>query len=108
MKEEVYQMNELKKENLKCIGCLCTAYSQMQKKVMGEKKEEMNVKLCEEFNLNEEIIVREGVTMIILDIGAPFSLAGKHWMTQYLGDFNLKLKNMMASYCHQVLWIGPS
>ena len=45
---------------------------------------------------------------MILDLGAPVSLAGKEWMEQYLRDHELELNEMKMSECHQVFRFGPS
>ena len=49
-----------------------------------------------------------GRQVMILDIRASKSLAGKQWMTQYLNDNGLKVKDMNASRCHKVFRFGPS
>merc|ERR1712112_668831 len=46
--------------------------------------------------------------MGILDIGAPVSLAGKEWMTQYLRVHGLEIKDMKMQECNQVFRFGPS
>ena len=56
---------------------------------MRKNAKEMNVQLCEGYDINEEILVNytEKVKQVmILDSGAPVSLAGKECMTQYLGE----------------------
>ena len=45
---------------------------------------------------------------MILDIGAPVSLAGVAWMTQYLKEFDLTIKEMESVECEQVFRFGPS
>ena len=52
---------------------------------------EVNVNLCEEYTMNEEFLVNyaeKGKHIMILDIGAPVSLAGMEWMTQYIKEIN--------------------
>merc|ERR1711872_758391 len=71
----------------------------------------MNVQLCDRFELNKEILVNyteKGKQVLILDLGAPVSLAGKEWMEQYLRDRELELNEMKMSECHQVFRFGPS
>merc|ERR1712112_21783 len=46
--------------------------------------------------------------MGILDIGAPVSLAGKEWMTQYLRVHGLEIKDLKMQECNQVFRFGPS
>ena len=45
---------------------------------------------------------------MILDLGAPVSLAGNEWMNQYLKDHGLELKDLKSSKCHQIFKFGPS
>ena len=49
-----------------------------------------------------------GCQMIILDIGAPVSIAGVSWMTQYLREFGLTIEEMKSSKCNQPFVFGPS
>ena len=49
-----------------------------------------------------------GGQMMILDIGAPVSIAGVSWMTQYLREFGLTIKEMKSSKCNQPFVLGPS
>merc|ERR1711889_44475 len=45
---------------------------------------------------------------MILDFGAPMSLAGKEWMDQYSKDHELEIHKMKTSECHQLFRFGPS
>ena len=95
-----------KKEYKNCIGCKCEDCKKMR-----QSAKEMNVQLCDGFELNEEILVNyteKGKQVMILDLGAPVSLAGKEWMEQYLRDHELELNEMKMSECHQVFRFGPS
>merc|ERR1712243_403547 len=64
---------------------------------MRKNAKELNVNWCEEFKLsafvpNEEILVNfteKRKQVMILDLGAPVSLAGNEWMNQYLEDHGL-------------------
>ena len=49
-----------------------------------------------------------GRQMMILDLGAPVSIAGVSWMTQYLEEFDLKIKDMKSVSCNQSFVFGPS
>ena len=53
------------------------------------------VNLCKEgFSLSEELLVNYidlGRQMMILDIGAPLSMAGVLWIMQYLREFDLTI-----------------
>ena len=56
-----------------------------------------SVNLCEEVAAGEELSINYTYTdmgrqMMILDIGAPVSIAGVPWMEQYLEEFDLRLK----------------
>ena len=45
---------------------------------------------------------------MILDLGAPVSLAGISWMEQYLQEFGLTIEQMNSVSCHQPLFFGLS
>ena len=78
---------------------------------MRQSAKEMNVQLCDGFQLDEEILVHyteKGKQVMILDLGAPVSVVGKEWMDQYLRDYELELKDMKMSACHKVFKFGPS
>merc|ERR1712243_421505 len=95
-----------KKEYKNFIGCKCEDCKKMR-----QNAKEMNVQLCDGFELDEEILVNyteKGKQVMILDSGAPVSLAGKEWMEQYLRDHELELNEMKMSECHQVFRFGPS
>ena len=65
----------------------------------------MNVQLCDGYELDEEILVNyteKGKQVMILDLGAPVSLAGKEWMDQYLKDHELEVGDMKMSECYQI------
>ena len=72
---------------------------------MRKNAKELNVQLCDGYELNEEILVNyteKGKQVMILDLGAPVSVVGKEWMNQYLRDYELELKDMKMSACHKV------
>merc|ERR1712114_106989 len=50
----------------------------------------------------------KGKQVMILDIGAPVSLAGREWMTQYLNEHGLEIKDMKRQECKQIFRFGPS
>ena len=59
---------------------------------MRKNAKEMNVQLCNGYELDEEILVNyteKGKQVMILDIGV--SLAGSEWMNQYLGKHGLEI-----------------
>ena len=49
-----------------------------------------------------------GCQMMILDIGAPVSVAGMAWMTQYLKEFGRTIDEMKSTECFQHFVFGPS
>ena len=54
------------------------------------------VNLCENAAVAEDMVINYTYTdlgrqMMILDIGAPVSIAGVSWMKQYLEEFNLEI-----------------
>ena len=78
---------------------------------MRKSVKELNVQLCDGFELDEDILVNyteKGKQVMILDLGAPMSLAGKKWMDQYLRDHELEINKMKMSECHQIFRFGPS
>ncbi len=61
--------------------------------------------------MNEEILVNyteKGKQVMILDLGAPISLAGSEWMDQYLKDHGLEVKDLKSLECYQIFRFGPS
>merc|ERR1712121_235876 len=95
-----------RREYKNCIGCKCEDCKKMR-----QSAKEMNVQLCDGFQLGEEILVNyttKGKQVMILDLGALVSVAGKEWMDQYLRDYELELKDMKMSECRQVFRFGPS
>ena len=49
-----------------------------------------------------------GKHMMILNIGAPVSLAGIPWMTQYLQKFGLTIEQLNSVKCSKPFVFGPS
>ena len=49
-----------------------------------------------------------GRQMMILKIGAPISLAGISWMSQYLQEFGLIIEELNSIKCSQPFVFGPS
>ena len=47
-----------------------------------------------------------GRQIMILDIGAPYSIAGVSWMTQYLKEFGLTIDQMKSTKCNQPFVFG--
>ena len=64
------------------------------------------MQLCEGYELDKEILVNhteKGKQVMILDLGAPVSLAGKEWMDQYLKDHELEVGDMKTSEYFQYI-----
>ena len=62
------------------------------------------VNLCEEVTVGEELTITYtdiGSQMMILDIGAPVSIAGIPLMEQYLEEFSLRIDDMKSVKYHQ-------
>merc|ERR1712112_692091 len=89
-----------------CIRCKCETCDNMAKVA-----KELNVKWCKEFTLKEEILVNyteQGKQLMIIDLGAPVSLAGEKWITQYLKNHEVELKDLKSRKCTQKFRFGPS
>ena len=68
--------------------------------------------LCEA-RVPEEMVINytytdQGRQMMILDLGAPVSVAGTPWMNQYLAGFGLEVDNLKSISCNQPFVFGPS
>ena len=71
------------------------------------------VNLCENAKEVEEMVINYtykdlGRQMMILDLGAPVSIAGTSWMKQYLAEFDLEIRDMKSVSCNQPFVFGPS
>ena len=80
---------EDKREYKNCIGCKCEDCVKMRKSA-----KELNVQLCDGFELDEEILVNfteKGKKVMILYFGPLVSLAGKEWMEPYSKNHELEL-----------------
>ena len=78
---------------------------------MRKNAKELNVQLCDGYELNEEIFVNyteKGKQVMKLDLGAPVSLAGNEWMKQYLKDHGLEVKDLKSSECYQIFRFGSN
>ena len=67
--------------------------------------------LCDGYELNGEFLVnyaKKGKQVMILDIGAPVSLAGKEWITQYLREHGLEIEDMRKDEFKQMFVFGTS
>ncbi len=49
-----------------------------------------------------------GRQMMILDLGAPISIACVPWMEQYLEEFDLKIQDLKSVKCNQPLCLGQA
>ena len=115
-----------------CAGCRCTNCTQVKSDCQEIKKmlKEMHTKrihyvsnnetsvksvnLCnqelpEEVELSINYTYKDsGRQLMILDCGAPVSLAGISWMEQYLQEFGLTIDQMASTPCNQPFVFGPS
>ena len=69
------ESRESRKDFKSCTACRCEDCRKMRKSA-----KEMNVQLCNGYELDEEILVNykeKGKQVMRLDLGAPVSLAGK-------------------------------
>ena len=65
--------------------------------------------LCEGPEMRINYTYKErGCQVMILDIGAPCSIAGVSWLTQYLKEFGLTIDQMKSTKCNQPFVFGPS
>ena len=95
-----------KKQELSCTGCTCDNCEKMR-----EAAKELNVNWCEESKENGEAqvsVTEKSNQVMILDLGAPVSVAGNKWIEQYLKDHGLELKKLNTVECYQKLTFGPS
>ena len=113
----------------RCIGCRSRDCNQTKRTCEEIKKmilEKLDVKivdkvpdppasvnLCEEVAAGEELAINYTYTdmgrqMMILDIGAPVSIAGVPWMEHYLEEFDLRIEDIKNVKCHQPFVFGPS
>ena len=68
---------------------------------------------CKEVVVGEEMMIYYTYTdmgrqLMILDIGAPVSISGIPWMTQYLTKFDLNIEDMKSVNWNQPFVFGPS
>ena len=91
-----------------CIACKCIDCERIRK-----ISEDLNVHYCEDCceDYNEVISVNfteRGKQVMILDLGAPVSVAGDAWIKQYLEVQGIELGDLKTHECHQVFKFGPS
>ena len=70
-----------------------------------DSKSSIAVNLCQEVLVGEEMTINHtyidmGQQLMILDIGAPVSISGIPWMTQYLAEFDLNIEDMKSVKCN--------
>ena len=71
----------------------------MRFKTVGQGTQSTEVLVTEEMVINYTY-TDLGRQMMILDIGAPVSIAGVSWMAQYLKKFDLTIKEMTSMKCN--------
>ena len=57
------------------------------------------VNLCDTYEVENR---QGGEHVMIIDSGAPMSLAGRLWLSKYLAEFDYKIEDMVFSACYQV------
>ena len=98
--------NSEKRSKSGCRGCKCESCE----KILNLANE-LKVNWCQNIIIDEEIVVNfteNRKHVMILDLGAPVSVAGNEWMNKYLKDHNLGLENLEVYKCHQIFKFGPS
>ena len=76
---------------------------------MRQSAKEMNVQLCDRFQLDKEIQVNyteKGKQVMILDLGAPVGLAGKSWLTNYCKYMKIQLNDLDSAACFKQFKFG--
>ena len=58
--------------------------------------EDLVVNLCDNYMVEN---TQCGEKVMILDPGAPMSLAGSPWLEKYLAEFDLEIENMESTAC---------
>merc|ERR1711867_68804 len=94
------------KSNTDCKSCKCEDCEKLR-----HFAKELKINWCQNITVNEEIIVNfteKRKHVMILDLGAPVSVAGNEWINQFLKDHNLGLENLKRYKCHQIFKFGPS
>ena len=90
-----------------CIACKCIDCEKIRKISEG-----LNVNYTDwSEDYNEVISVNfteRGKQVMILDLGAPVSVAGDAWIKQYLEAQEIELRDLKTHECHQVFKFGPS
>ena len=93
---------------IRCISCRCNncynnkktlqeikdlLHKKLDVKLVGQEPPPANVNLCEATTVPEEMVInytyKDQGRQMILDLGAPVSVAGVPWMNQYLAGFGL-------------------
>ena len=65
--------------------------------------EDVAVNLCGTYGVEN---TQRGEHIMVLELGAPVSLAGRSWLSKYLLEFEYKIEDMVSSDCYQVLRFG--
>ena len=78
---------------------------------MRKNAQELTANFCEGYSMKEEMLINyteKDKQVMILDLGAPVSLAGKEWMDQYLRRHEVRIEDMRKQECNQIFRFGPS
>ena len=87
------------KRETRCVACWHDTCENMRKAI-----KELNPKV-NLYTMNEEFLVHyaEGKERImILDLGAPLSLAGHEWIQRYLREYGMYVVDFKAVECYQI------
>ena len=72
--------------------------------LVGQDSSPTSVNLCKATENLEDMVINytytdQGRQMMILDLGAPESVARIPWMNQYLAGFDLEIENLKGVPC---------
>ena len=94
-------------EITKCIVCWCNDCKAMRVKVNNTTvnlvHDDTIVNLCDTYEVEN---TQRGEKVMILDPGAPVSLAWRPWLSKYLAEFGCKIKDIVSLCCPQVFKLG--
>ena len=92
------ERNRGSSRNRTCIACQCVDCVRLKK-------------TSDVTYFSEDILINfteKDKQVMILDLGAPVSIAGEAWIKQYLETHGIGLGDLKTHECHQVFKFGPS
>ena len=108
------------REYERCIGCQCKeckdnrdVLKSLKEESLNKRSSELNVKFIEnaEIEVRNEFLIHyseKDDNIMVVDNGAPASLAGKSWIEKYLKQQDLEIDDLVCHPCHQLFRFGPS